>query len=737
MTPSMDFETYSEAGYIFRDGKWKSATGGAKSGISAVGALQYSLHPSTEILSLAYDLKDGRGVQLWVPPAPYPADLFVHIMQGGLIESWNCAFEHHIWNNVGHARLGWPKLDYRQQRDVMANARAFCLPGSLEKAGAVLNPSQQKDPEGKRLLKKFSTPRQPTKNNPATRIFPQDDPIDAAKLYLYNIQDVVAEDALSEMIPPLNPEELEFWINTQGCNYRGVGVRKKEVEDCINILEQAYAKYNSELCDLTQGVVTEASKVAQLLAWCDTQGVKMGSLDDAAITTALSQPIPPHVKRVLEIRQAIGSAGVKKVYTMQRMATPEGRLCDLFVYHGARTGRDTGADVQPQNLVKAGPKIKWCSGCEKPMGKHHKDTCPHCAGSLALLSYERDGGSWTWEAVDHALEAMATHSLDYVEHIFGDAVLTISGCIRGLLVAGEGKDLICSDYSAIEAVVLAALAGEQWRLDTFHAKEDIYLRSASAITGTPFEEYIRYAKETGSKHPDRQKIGKVAELALGYAGWVNAWRNFDKSPTYTDEQVKQLIKDWRAASPAVVEFWGGQSRSKPWEEGVFAPYGVEGMVVKAILNPNTRYEYGIIGASVSNDILYLHLPSGRNLVYHKPRLSPSSKNQGLFDISYEGYNSNPQMGPIGWVRLNTYAGRLVENIVQAVSRDIMRDAVNNLEKAGYPVVLRVHDEIVSEVPEGYGSIEEFEAIMATLPKWAEGWPVRASGGWRGKRYRKD
>ena len=733
--PDLDFETYSEAGYIWDEAnrKWGGTPGASKPGISAVGALNYSLHPSTEVLCLAYDLKDGKGKRLWTPNQPVPIDLIEYVQAGGLIEAHNAGFEHHIWNNVLHARHGWPSLDYRQQRCSAAKSRAFALPGALGKAAAALGLDEQKDKEGTRLIRKFCIPRNPTKKDPRRRIRPEDDPVDFEAFCNYCLQDIATEADLSAHIPDLLPDELEFWQNTQKSNYDGVGVRIKEVEDCIDILEQAYAKYNAELYRLTG--VSEASKVAQLLRWFESQGLKLASLDDAATKEALKRDdLRPDIRRALEIRRMIGSAGVKKVYAMRRLATPQGRLCDMFIYHGARTGRDTGADVQPQNLVKHGPKIHWCTQCQKPFGKHLTHSCPYCGAAVPLFAEERNGGEWNWEAVDHALEVISYRSLDLVEHIFGDAALAISGCIRGLFVAGEGKDLIASDYSAIEAVVAACLAGEQWRIDTFKALIDIYLASASQITGTTLEEYLQYAKEKGAKHPDRQKIGKVAELALGFQGGLGAWRNFDKSDTYTDEEVWGFIRAWRQRSPAIVEMWGGQLT---YADGAKKYYGLEGMAIMAVMNPGQTYDYRGISYGVKDNILYCRLPSGRTLTYHQPRVQPSIRRPGTLELSFMGWNSNPVMGPIGWVRLNTFGGRLFENVVQAVSRDIMRDATNRLERTGYPIVLRVHDELVAEVPEGWGSIEEFERSMATLPSWAAGWPVRAAGGWRGKRYRKD
>ena len=175
----------------------------------------------------------------------------------------------------------------------------------------------------------------------------------------------------------------------------------------------------------------------------------------------------------------------------------------------------------------------------------------------------------------------------------------------------------------------------------------------------------------------------------------------------------------------------------PWRPERKELYGLEGMAIAAVINPGTCYAYREITFGMKGDVLYCRLPSGRLLTYHRPRLSPSTRWDDQLELSFEGWNSNPKMGPYGWIRMQTYGGRLTENVVQATARDIMAYSVPKLERAGYPVVLRIHDEIVTEVPEGFGAIEELEKIMGDVPDWAEGWPVRAAGGWRGKRYRKD
>ena len=332
---------------------------------------------------------------------------------------------------------------------------------------------------------------------------------------------------------------------------------------------------------------------------------------------------------------------------------------------------------------------------------------------------------------------MATRSLDAVEWFFGDALLCISGSLRGMIWADEGNDLIASDYSAIEAVVTAMLSGCQWRIDAFRQRKDIYLVSCAQMNlGFTYEDYKKYAEEHGSHHPHRQKKGKIAELALGFGGWVGAWRQFDPDGL-SDDEVKRTILDWRAASPEIVEMWGGQTRGKPWEPDFrLERFGFEGAFVNAVQYPGQLFTSHGIGFFMRGDVLIIRLLSGRELAYASPRLWQSERTPGTFDITYMTWNSNPKYGPIGWVAMKTYSGRIAENIVQATAHDIQRYGIENLEAAGYPIVLHVYDEDIGEVPHGFGSIEEFEAIMSTMPPWAEGWPVRASGGWRGRRYRK-
>jgi len=751
--PDMDFETYSEAGFCWNDGlqKWECLDGApqSKKGLTVVGAAVYAEHPSTEVISFYYDLKDGRGRRFWKPGMLPPVDLFAYIKNGGLVEAWNVGFERWIWEKVCVPKYGWPAIPHRQYRCAMAKSRAHALPGALAKAGEVLRIVNQKDKEGDRLLKKFSMPRNPSAKDKRKRITPDEDAVDGPHLYRYNEIDIIAEAEASSMIPDLEGEELEFWIADQAINWRGVGVDVQGVKDCIAIIRQAHTRYNGELQTLTSGEVTRASELAKLQTWFSRYGLHFASLDEEHIEEALKRTdLPGWARRALEIRQAVGSAAVKKVFAMSMQTSTAGRLHDLFSYHAARTGRATGNGPQPTNLPNSGPEVLLCS-CGRHIGKHHK-ICPWCAmpqvpGKKTI--------EWNARAVVDALLVIASQSLDLVEFYYGDAMAAVSGCLRGLFIAGKGHDLVSSDYSSIEAVVLAEVAGEQWRLDVFQTHGKIYEAGAAAITGIPFNEFMKIAgytdeelaapdwyrrkpaKPTGLHHPMRKKVGKVSELASGYQGWIGAWKAFGADEFFTDDEMKKAILAWREASPMIVDFWGGQRRKTPagW---VPQMYGVEGMFISAILSPGTTFTFRGFDFTYRGDVLYLKLLSGRHLTYHKPRLRPNTERGGL-SISYEGWNTNPKNGPPGWVRLDTWGGRLTENIVQAVARDILRHAIVNLEKAGYGVVLHVYDEIIAEVPKGWGSIEELEAIMATMPPWAAKWPIKAAGGWRGERYRKE
>lgn len=819
----MDFETYSTAGYRFDTDaqRWKS-TAPNSPGIAAVGGVAYSEHPSTEVLSLAYDLKDGKGPRLWIPGMPPPQDLFDHIAANRVIEAHNAAFEFYIWENVCHKCMGWPPLPFWLLRDSMAKAKAWSLPGALGKLPGILGTDVRKDKEGKRLIRKFSIPRSPTKLDKRLRIDPYSDP-EGTLLYNYCMDDIKAEAAVSAAMPDLIPDELETYLLTNAINIRGVYIDMEALQNCKAIVAEATERYTAELQQITGGYVNTAGELAKMGEWLHGQGLTMPSMMADDIREALKRDdLPPQCKRVLEIRATLGAASVKKLGSIERRICRDGRIRELFQFCGAdRTGRFAGRGPQPQNLPNSGPLDPW--GIEE---------------------------------VEKALAAIATRQVDLIEVVYGDAIGTVSGCLRGLFAAAPGYDFLCSDYSAIEAVVLAFMAGEQWRMDVFNGHGKIYEMSAAKITGISFEEMVRYKQETGDHHPMRKKIGKVAELACfggdtkvltdsgwkritkitlgdklwdgvefvnhdgvvlkqenklvtnmlgiwvtyqhkfytdlagwvtsqeildnpnyrevalytgrtkcpeneqdkipykiptgwdragdvydiincgprsrftvlseagpliahnsGYQGSVGAWKAFGADKFMkSDAEIKSNVDKWRADSPNIVKFW----------------YGLQDAAIKAVRYPGNPQSFRSITYQVLGDALYCTLPSGRRLTYHQPRITREQAPWGMTNkLSYMG----SELG--NWVRLPTYGGKLCENIVQAVARDILVYAMKNLERAGYPIVLHIHDEVVCEVLEGTGSIEELELIMGTLPAWCSDWPIKAAGGWRGKRYRKD
>lgn len=764
--PSMDFEAYSEAGYYFESQhphgdvlqengktKWippykvKGVGPQGKGGLPVVGTPVYAEHPTTEILSLCYDLKDGRGRRRWLPGFPSPRDLLDHIARGGLIEAHNVTFEWYIWNLVAVRKLGWPPLPLSQCRCSKAKAKRHSLPGALNPLARVLG-TTEKDKAGHNLLRKLSVPQTPTKGRAAHRWTPRTAWGDFAALYNYNDGDIVAEDHASARIPDLTPYEFEVWQMDQTINARGVHVDVSTLDAALAILDQASAKYNDELRQLTGGAVETVSQNKRFIEWVQSRGVFTRSLDADNRKELLGRDLPPDVRRALEIAELIMSANVKKLRTLKLQVSSDGRLRDQYVYCGAdRTGRWSAGGVQLQNITAKGPKTARCESCEKIFGrgghlpKHATSGDPRCPRCGSWLWHELP--EWTIEAVEQAIDDIGYRDLDYIERIWGAPVDVLCGCLRGLFTARPGHKLVCCDFSAIEAVAAACLARCHWRIEVFATHGKIYEASAAKATGIPFEEILAYKKQTGMHHPARKGVGKIRELAGGYGGWINAWKNFGADEYFEDDEaIKQDVLKWREESPEIVEMWGGQYRWCGPGKWDYAPdmHGLEGAAIQAILNPGTCYSVHDITYGVADDILFCRLPSGRFLHYHRPRLHdvPDKLNRGpSLQITFEGYNSNPQKGPVGWGRWETFGGRLFENVVQAVSCDIQAEALLRLEKAGYPIVMHTHDEGTAEVPDDPAyNVPAMAAIMSERPAWAAWWPLKAAG-WEHFRYQKD
>lgn len=668
MSANLDFETYSEAPII------------------DVGAYVYAEHPSTRVISLAYSL-NGK-LNLWLPWMPAPDDLLEHVAKGGLCIAWNAVFEFLIWNKVCVPQFGWPSFHVEQMQCSMAQARVYTLPGKLLAAGVALDLEEVKDIAGNSLINIFS---KPSKVSNFMELSRKNFPVEKLEsFYKYNLQDVRAEATIAKVTPELSIKEREIWLLDQKINLRGVYIDIKAAEIFSMIVAQEEKQGIKELQKITGSEVLSISEVAKIRKWFSKKGLNLRALDSEAVEKALAQKdLPDTIRRVLELRQELSLSSVKKLQAILARTSQDSRVRGLFQYYGANTGRFAGRGAQPQNLPNSGLAIKRCE-CGKTYAAQ-LENCPHCNLSCAFSA------ECVWD--EQAFADLATHA-NGAKRIYLKPVEAVSSCLRGLFCAAPGHDLICSDYSSIEAVVLANIAGESWRIQSFKNGEDIYKMSASQMLGVPLEHITK----------EQRRLGKIAELASGYQGAVGAWKRFGAEDFLTEEQILNFVKLWRQKSPRIVLLWN--------------------KIFEAAANAITQagYAYGYAGivyqVDIARDVLCCLLPSGRILYYHSPQFSDNQ----IFFKAYETVG--------GWQTQSTYGGKLVENIVQAIARDILCEAMLRVEKAGYTIVLHVHDEIVCEIPEGWGSLEEFEALMSQMPEWASNWGVVAKGGWRGKRYKK-
>ena len=722
---SLDFETYSESGYRFspEQRKWSSDAPGA-AGLPGIGAYAYGHHPSTEVLCAAY-AQAGQPVKLWVPGMPLPEELF-----NSPVCAWNSFFEWSIWNGTCVRKYGWPARSLQAIFDSAALARANGFSGKLANA-AKQSGAVNKLETGGSLIKYFCMPRNPTKKDSRLRIRPHEDLEKFAQFLEYNRVDVIAEQSVASKCPPLSDLDMKYWTMDADINERGVRLDTVAVNRAIQLIEQEYRVFTEELKDLTHGVVTSANEVKRIAEYCGLE-----SVSQASVTKALSgSGLNAKQRRVLGIRQLLGASSVKKLYRMSRMADEHGRVRGLFTFRGAmRTGRWSGAGIQPQNLPSSGPSMLRCTVCDRI------SVNATCAGCLSDKSKPQEWGPDTVEQVLRDLHSGGSSFRDR----WGPVIPVISGCLRGMFRPNPGHDFICSDFSAIEAVVLAALAGEQWRLDVFKGHGRIYEVTAANLTGRTLEEYEAYAKEHNRHHPDR-KLGKIAELASGYGGSVGAWKNFGADKLFVGDMIEPFRSEWGSSgSELSLQDWCIQRRVRMWRDD--SPnirkfwYACMDAALDAMRSPGYWYEVrrrdkSQTGVSYMYDgkALRCCLPSGQALVYQNAEILETQWDDGSpkYDLAYLGKDTKGN-----WTQIRSYGAKLAENITQAVAGDILKNSMLRLESSGYPVVLHVHDEIVSEVPEGYGSVEEFERLAQIVPPWAYGWPIRVANGWRGKFYRK-
>ena len=645
---SIDIETYSDVD------------------LSKCGVYKY-VEGDFHILLFAYafDDEDAKIVDL-ACGEELPQEVLDAIDDPNVIKwAWNAQFERTC---IGHY-LG-RVLSPDSWCCSMVHAASLSLPLSLKEAAKALKTGEQKDKAGDNLIRYFSVPCKPTKSNGGrTRNLPEHNPEGWQQFKDYCVQDVRTERDIRKRLEvfPLMEHEWDYYHMDQRINDRGVLIDKKLVEQaiaCDLMLSDAMTKKAYELTGLEN-----PNSVSQLKTWLQERGIEIDSLgkkEVAALITDLDKhSCDQEALDMLKLRLQMAKSSVKKYQAADRCTCADGRARGLFQFSGAnRTQRWSGRNIQLQNLPQ-----------------NHIST------------------------LDEARELVKMGCFDMVESIYGNTPDILSQLIRTMLIAKPGCKFIVADFSAIEARVLAWLAGEEWRMEAFKNGEDIYCASASQMFGVPVVKH-------GINGELRQK-GKVAELACGYGGAAGALISMGALDMgLSEEELPDLIDDWRNSNPKIVQFW--------WD--------IEKAAIESIKDHKDR-QVGRIGVSFSNNTLWLQLPSGRRLAYIKPKLQPNRF--GRLSITYEGLGQNNK-----WCRIETYSGKLVENITQATARDLLAEAMWRIEKAGLEIVGHVHDEVILEVPENGVTVEDVCQIMNQNPKWADGICL-SSAGYSGSYYFKD
>lgn len=622
--------------------------------IKTAGGYNYAAHPSTEVLCMAWAIDDEEP-QLWVPGEAIPQRLYDAIDGAADIWAWNCAFERAVWHYQMHKHGWYCDIDPKQWNDTAALAATLALPRALGKCAEVLDLADQKDTRGRYLIQRLCKPYRGERRTDQHLL---------DELYAYCKQDVVTERAIKNYIlkyKPMGEHERAVWLLDQEINWRGVGIDSYNVTNALALIIATAERLNASVVDLTDGALSGVGSRAQVMSWCRDQGYRLGGYDKNAVLSALADPaLPANVRDVLKVRQTLGKASTSKYLAMQNLAGADNRARGVFSYHGAQTGRWAGRGFQPQNLPR--PAFDDADNC-------------------VTLFDQRDP--------------------ELLEMLYGDPMVALSSTLRSMIVPAQGNRLMVVDFNAIEARVLAWLAGEQEPLDVFATGQCIYCHAATSI----------YGRTITKADKEERQIGKVAVLALGYQGGVGAFQTMAAAyrVEIEDELADQIKVKWRKANKNIVRFW----------------YDLEAAANNAVKHRGHVFDAGPITFKCHGDFLFAKLPSGRRLAYYQPRLG----NNGL-----EFWGTDSKTGG-RWAKLDTYGGKLAENITQAVARDLLADAMLRVEAAGYPVVMHVHDEIVSEVPKDFGSLAEFEQLICQMPDWATGLPMAVEG-FECERYRK-
>lgn len=633
-TLSIDIETYSSVDL-------------AKSGV-----YRYAEAPDFEILLFGYSV-DAGPVQVvdFACGEKIPKEIQQAILDNNVTKwAFNAQFE-----RICLSKYFGIHLAPDSWRCTMVWSAYLGLPLSLEGAAIVTGADKKKLTKGKELIRYFSVPCKPTVTNGGrTRNLPEHAPEKWNSFKAYNLRDVEVELSIQEKLQkfPMPEEEWNNYILDQQINDRGIQLDLELVKKAIQCDEKVREELTSRLKELTD--LDNPNSVVQMKSWLSEKGLETDSLDKASVK-ALLKEAPEHLSEVLELRQLLAKSSVKKYTAMENAVCTDGRARGLLQFYGAnRTGRFAGRLIQVQNLPQ----------------NHLSD-------------------------LEQARRLVRGGHFDALEILYDSIPGVLSELIRTAFVPKKGYKFIVADFSAIEARVIAWLAGETWRNEVFATHGKIYEASASQMFKVPLEEVTK-----GS--PLRQK-GKIAELALGYGGSVGALKAMGALDMgLTEEELKPLVYAWRNANPNIVRLWWDVDRA------------VKEAVIERCRTETHRIRFGY-----RSGMLLIWLPSGRQLTYVKPRMGINSF--GSEAVTYEGVGATKK-----WERIESYGPKFVENIVQSISRDILCCAMRKLNEKGFDIVMHVHDEVVLEVPLEV-TVTDICTLMNQTPTWAQGLLLRADG----------
>lgn len=617
------------------------------------GVYRYCDAPDFEILLLSYAFDDAPVVTVDMACGETLPDAFLHALEDAnvLKIAHNAAFERVCFSkHLGH----W--LDPAQWRCTMVMAWYQTLPGKLADVAVALNVTEKKMEEGKDLIRYFSMPCKATKTNGGrTRNLPRHAPEKWATYKAYNAQDVETERAVYKALlhHALPEHEWALYALDQRINDRGVRVDRLLVKNAMAV-DLAFSQQAFQRARELTGLENPGS-VSQLKAWLADMDMPMESLSKRIVQekAAGAEGI---VKELLELRLELSKTSVKKYESMARCICKDGRVHGLLQFGGAsRTFRWAGRLVQAQNLPQ---------------------------NHLPDLNLARD--------------IVRSGDEEQLELLFGSVPNTLSELIRTAFIPRDGCRFIVADFSAIEARVLAWLAGEEWVLEEFRGKGKIYEATASRMFHIPQETIVK-----GHPNYEYRQKGKQATLSCGYGGGVGALKAMGaKMP---EEEMQPLVDAWRAANPHIVRFWNAL-----------------GNAVSEVIEEHNSVRVGKVVVYRKEGHMLIRLPGGRDLCYLSPRFV--TNRFGSRGIGYLAASAGGKME-----LQETFGGKIAENCTQAIARDLLAHAMLNLEAAGYPIVFHVHDEAVMEVPIGQGSVEEACRVMAIPPDWARDLPLRADG----------